>query len=90
VARVGGDEFALILPGADERQAVAVLGKVVAANAVPVLFENDTIASSVSIGACSYPSGARDGEELRNRADRAMYQAKNSGGNRFAFHQPSA
>jgi len=87
VARVGGDEFALILPGADEPQAAAVLAKIVAANSAPVRFEAFMVPSAVSIGACSYPLGGRDDEELRRRADRAMYQAKHSGGNRFAFYR---
>jgi len=89
VARIGGDEFALILPGADEAQAAAVLGKVVAANAAPVPFEGHAIASGVSIGACSYPRGGSDDEELRGRADLAMYQAKQPGGNRLVFFRPA-
>jgi diguanylate cyclase (GGDEF)-like protein/PAS domain S-box-containing protein len=87
VARIGGDEFALILPGADQPQAGAVLGKVAAANAAPVIFEGAAIPSGVSIGACSYPGGGQDGEELRGRADLAMYEAKSSGGNCLRFHR---
>jgi diguanylate cyclase (GGDEF)-like protein/PAS domain S-box-containing protein len=90
VARVGGDEFALLLPAADEQQAAAVLRKVVVANAAPVSFQGLAIASAVSVGACSYPSDARQADELRALADSAMYQAKRAGGNALVFHRPGA
>jgi diguanylate cyclase (GGDEF)-like protein/PAS domain S-box-containing protein len=85
VARIGGDEFALLLPGANDH-AEAVLEKVRAANALPVEFDGRPIAVTVSIGACVYPVQARDAEELHKRADGAMYEAKHAGGNRVRFH----
>lgn len=87
VARIGGDEFALILPGADQPRAATALGKVVSANAVPVVSGCSAIPSSVSVGACSYPEHAHDEQELRARADLALYEAKNAGRNRVAFHR---
>jgi diguanylate cyclase (GGDEF)-like protein/PAS domain S-box-containing protein len=89
VARVGGDEFALILPGADERQAAAVLRKVVTANSAPVRFEGQAIPSGISVGACSYPRDGREADELRAHADIAMYEAKRAGGNRLVFYRPA-
>lgn len=86
VARVGGDEFALILTGAGEHAAARVLAKVVAANAAPIQFEGKSVQTSISVGACCYPRDALREEELRNRADEAMYEAKRTGGNRFAFY----
>ena len=88
MARIGGDEFALILPGADEPQAAAVLGKIVTANAAPAPFEAHAIPSGVSIGACSYPRDGREADELRAHADLAMYQAKSSGAGRLVFYRP--
>jgi diguanylate cyclase (GGDEF)-like protein/PAS domain S-box-containing protein len=88
VARVGGDELALVLSSADERTgASAVCEKVRAAAAVPVRFDGRLIRVSVSIGACAYPSDAGDAEELRKRADNAMYAAKRAGGNCVRFYR---
>jgi diguanylate cyclase (GGDEF)-like protein/PAS domain S-box-containing protein len=87
VARVGGDEFALILPDAAEAGAAGILEKVVAANAAPVPWESGAIESSVSVGAACYPGDATDGEALRKLADSAMYAAKAAGGNRWALYR---
>jgi len=85
VARIGGDEFGLILTGAGRDAAAKVLEKVVAANAVPVPFKDEAVPVSVSVGACTYPEGGRDELELRERADLKMYEAKRAGGNRYAL-----
>jgi GGDEF domain-containing protein len=63
-----------------------VLAKIVAANATPVRHDGHEIRATVSIGACSFPDHARDGEALRKLADAAMYAAKGAGGNRFGFY----
>lgn len=86
VARIGGDEFAIVLADVKRREAAAaVLKKVLAANAVAARFGSRRIPVSVSIGACMYPRGAADEKALRRRADAAMYAAKRSGGNRLRF-----
>ena len=85
VARIGGDEFGLILTGAGVPAAETVLDKVIAANAVPVPFKDGAVPVSVSVGACTYPDGGRDELELRERADLRMYEAKRAGGNRYAL-----
>lgn len=86
VARIGGDEFALILAGAERESAARVLEKVVAANAAPVPFENQLLRSSVSIGACCWPLDGATERELLGNADAAMYAAKHAGGNRACLH----
>ena len=86
VARIGGDEFAVVLPGASRAQAARVLGKVVVANAAPLRFEAREIAPSVSAGAAAYPDDARDAESLRKMADAALYAAKTRGGNCCVFY----
>ena len=87
VARIGGDELALVLSGTDERPgASAVFEKIRAATAAPVRFDDRLIRISVSIGACVYPSDAGDAQELLKRADSAMYAAKRAGGNCVRFY----
>jgi diguanylate cyclase (GGDEF)-like protein/PAS domain S-box-containing protein len=86
VARIGGDELALLLPDANTN-APTVLEKVRAANAAPIEFDGRLIRVSVSIGACMYPDDARDAEELHKRADGAMYEAKHAGGNQVHFYR---
>ena len=83
VARIGGDEFALVLVDAGEQAAVPVLEKIVAANAAPVPFEGRELPVSVSIGACGYPRQAAGAVELHKLADLRMYEAKHAGGNRW-------
>ena len=82
VARIGGDEFALILANADAGDAARVLEKIVEANAAPVAFDGRALAVSVSVGACAFPEGAATELALQKEADRRMYQAKHGGGNR--------
>jgi diguanylate cyclase (GGDEF)-like protein/PAS domain S-box-containing protein len=86
VARVGGDEFALVLPGVRSKaDAGALLEKIRAANARVVPFERRRIAVGVSIGAAIYPGRARSEKALRARSDAAMYAAKAAGGNCWRF-----
>ena len=82
VARVGGDELALVLPAVRSRRAAAsLLEKIRTANALTVRYGGRRIPMSVSIGASIYPD---DGQLLR-RADGAMYAAKAAGGNCWRF-----
>lgn len=87
VARVGGDEFAMLLPDAGsrtdiERIAVRVLHSV----AQPVVLATGEPASiSASLGIAIAPEQGRDLEGLLQLADLAMYEAKLKGKNRYAF-----
>jgi diguanylate cyclase (GGDEF)-like protein/PAS domain S-box-containing protein len=83
VARIGGDEFALVLVDAGKQASAPVLQEIVAANAVPVEFDGRPLAVSVSIGACGFPGGAASALELHRLADLRMYEAKRAGGNRW-------
>lgn len=84
VARIGGDEFAVILAGTGLPAVHAVLQEIVAANATPAAFEGHVLPISVSVGACVYPQGAASELDLRKQADLRMYEAKQAGGNRYA------
>jgi len=86
VARLGGDEFTVALADLAKTSRV----ETVALNIIEVLaqpFQLDGIETSISasMGIAIYPVDASDGDELIKKADEAMYAAKNSSGNRFAY-----
>jgi len=87
VARIGGDEIAILLLGAAEADAESVLAKVVAANAAPLQHDGVELRATVSVGAAGFPDDAKEGEALRKHADAAMYAAKAAGGNRYARYR---
>lgn len=77
VARIGGDEFTMILTGMrDEEDAVAATYKIMEAMQRPFLVNDFSLDVSVSIGISLYPSDADNLETLVRHADTAMYQAK--------------
>ena len=84
VARVGGDEFAIILVGAQTtRQALSVSNKIISLVNKPMVYKKQSILSvGVSIGIATYPMDGSTAAELKNKADEAMYEAKKSGKNR--------
>jgi diguanylate cyclase (GGDEF)-like protein/PAS domain S-box-containing protein len=84
VARIGGDEFALVLPALRPAEAAAaVLQKIRTVNAATVRYGGRRIRVSVSLGASLYPRDGRTAISLRRRADAALYAAKRAGGNDF-------
>jgi diguanylate cyclase (GGDEF)-like protein/PAS domain S-box-containing protein len=86
VARIGGDEFALVLPAVGSRQACArLLEKLRAANGRALRSGGRTVPVSVSMGVSLYPQHGRTAATLRRRADRALYKAKAAGGNCVRF-----
>jgi len=87
VARIGGDELAVILLDATEAQAGPVLAKIVAANAAPVRHDGADIHATASVGASGFPRDAQDADALRRQADLAMYAAKAAGGNGYVFYR---
>ncbi|MEW6563371.1 MAG: CBS domain-containing protein [Pseudomonadota bacterium] len=89
-ARVGGDEFVVLLPGIGEiEDARAVAEKLLAALGEPLEIGGLKLHISVSIGVAVYPEHGDDERVLMNHADQAMYLAKQSGKNRIAvFNSP--
>jgi diguanylate cyclase (GGDEF)-like protein len=84
VARMGGDEFVVLLPEVhDLKEAERIAGKIVAALSVPMKIGNRTVPVTVSVGVCSAFGSGLDADELLASVDAAMYQAKAQGRNRF-------
>ncbi|GAB4561993.1 MAG: hypothetical protein Tsb0017_20000 [Geothermobacteraceae bacterium] len=82
IARVGGDEFVVILPelkNNDEAEAVA--DRCLKRLAEPFDIEGQEVYSTVSIGLACFPDDGQEGEALLKNAEFAMYQAKEGGRN---------
>lgn len=87
VARIGGDEFTLLLEDvAGEEAASIVAEKVVEAFAAPFRIDQHEIYVSPSLGVALYPGCGEDADTLLRNADAAMYQAKQQSGNTYAFY----
>jgi diguanylate cyclase (GGDEF)-like protein/PAS domain S-box-containing protein len=86
VSRLGGDEFVVLLAQVEHAEDAAYTArKILRALAAPHLIDNKDFDISVSIGVSTYPSDGQDAEGLMNRADNAMYEAKEHGRNNFQF-----
>ncbi|MCL8487434.1 MULTISPECIES: putative bifunctional diguanylate cyclase/phosphodiesterase [Bradyrhizobium] len=78
--RLGGDEFIVVLQGANaDRRAVALGERLMSALLRPVLIAGQPLTVSCSIGIAAHAAGAIDLEELSARADAALYRAKEDG-----------
>ncbi len=90
VARMGGDEFVLLLQNVQEAEsAPRVAGKIVAALAEPFPLLGHECRVGASIGLCIAPRDGDDMETLLGRADAAMYQSKARGKNTYTCYQPT-
>jgi diguanylate cyclase (GGDEF)-like protein len=89
VARMGGDEFVVLLPDLGDPQGVESLAaKMVAALSVPVALAGREARISVSIGVCTAAGDRLDADALLTCVDAAMYQAKARGRNCFQVFTP--
>jgi diguanylate cyclase (GGDEF)-like protein len=84
VARVGGDEFVVVMPDitsvADVEQCALNLVQRIAPE---VVLEEQELHVTASVGVCIYPDFASDAKHLLKRADAAMYAAKENGRNQY-------
>lgn len=88
VARIGGDEFVLLLRDInDERDAVMVAEKIRDAISQPIIITGHVLSISSSIGIAVFPEHGNNEIELCRNADIAMYQAKEDGRDTVKFFQ---
>jgi diguanylate cyclase (GGDEF)-like protein/PAS domain S-box-containing protein len=82
VARMGGDEFLLLLPDIDwVEDVIAIAQKVLQGFREPFVVGSHKISASTSIGIAIYPDDGEDVDTLVSCADKAMYDAKHRGHN---------
>jgi len=93
-ARVGGEEFVVLLPETDSLSAYRVaesLRQAVAARQVLANELGTSVSVTVSIGVATLKGGALSFEQLMNNADKALYRAKQAGRNNVqCFHAPDS
>ena len=87
VARMGGDEFVLVLPEGSSREAsLKVIADIMDAIAMPLMIRSYEFFLTCSIGIAAYPSDGGTAQTLTKHADIAMYRAKELGRNTYQFY----
>ena len=87
VARMGGDEFAVIIPDIRKLENSSIAAdKVLASLRETAIIDGNEFTLSASIGIAVYPDDSTEVDELIKMADIAMYQAKQKGKNRFCYY----
>ena len=87
VARVGGEEFALVLPDTDDHGAFAIAERLRCE--LRDEFARDAVPLTISFGVASYPKNGETAASLLRAADVALYAAKRSGCDRTVLHSPA-
>lgn len=89
VARIGGDEFTIILVNVDNPEDVKKMGqKILKTLAAPFILETYELFVTASIGVSLYPTDGESLDHLVKKADIAMYYAKGEGRNNVQFYSP--
>ena len=87
VARMGGDEFSILLVEIDDMDVVANVAQRIVYNiSAPFFYNNQQLNINASVGIALFPQNASDSEELLERADQAMYKAKQLGRGNYKFY----
>jgi diguanylate cyclase (GGDEF)-like protein len=85
VARIGGEEFALVLPETDEHGAYVIAERL--RHSIRDAFGVEPVALTVSFGVAAYPTHGASGDQLLGAADQALYVAKELGRDRTAIYK---
>jgi diguanylate cyclase (GGDEF)-like protein len=87
LARIGGDEFSLIIEDVSDKNYIDILAKkILNSVSTPLKYDNKTIDISCSIGISIFPLNSSSKDELIDLADHAMYKAKKDGKKDFSYH----
>ncbi|WP_199528504.1 GGDEF domain-containing protein [Pseudoalteromonas sp. bablab_jr010] len=87
VGRLGGDEFVIVVKSVKRKaDVIKIADKLSREICKPLVFNDDELCYSPSIGAVLFPEHYGDAEFLIQCADKAMYKAKYEGGNRLVFY----
>lgn len=93
VARIGGDEFAVLLAEVDKDMIEKIAGDVATrmcrCASRPFATKGGDISITASVGVCIYPEYGADEKSLLNNANTAMREAKNAGKNCWRFYKPN-
>ncbi len=88
VARMGGDEFVVVLSGEAREQdhGIRIMRRIVDAVAVPIALGGSEVSVTCSAGLAQYPDDGADSETLLRAADAALFRAKDLGRNNLQFY----
>ncbi len=90
VARMGGDEFVVVLHaplGLGDRQAVETAQRLWSRVTEPYELDGEMVALGLSLGGAGWPEDDRAVDQVLNKADAALYAAKRAGKGRIVFHR---
>lgn len=86
IARIGGDEFAAILPQLNDKKAIAdIAERIIKSINTPFTIFDQQCSLGISIGIATSTSETQTSIKLKTQADQALYEAKNSGRNCYRF-----
>lgn len=87
-ARVGGDEFAIIIPSLPYQQISSIAQQLLALLANPHSIDGHQLYCTASIGIATFPSEGVSSLDVFRQADTALYRAKTCGRNKYLFYEP--
>jgi diguanylate cyclase (GGDEF)-like protein len=89
IARIGGDEFTVLIPGLSDRRDAEQRGwDLLRALETPIRIEGKNVFATMSVGISTFPDDALESSALMAAADAAMYHAKGAGKNQVQLFHP--
>jgi diguanylate cyclase (GGDEF)-like protein/PAS domain S-box-containing protein len=88
-ARIGGDEFVLLLPNIAKEEVTKLADELVQTFHKPFYYEKQLIQSTLSMGIAFFPKDSDRIEQVMKYADQALYNVKKRGKNGYEFYRPT-